>query len=172
MFRRTKASLLSMMAWTFFAAATLLPTTASAAGYGVSSADALAIALVSSGSLLVLLGMCGSLFLSQREQLSVPEYPAPLHVPELENISAVRPPNCESVSMSRRGRMAMEFGWPRVRLGLASQAARANVAPHRGCCPQTTIAHRHGPARRMNRSAWLRRQPSDLSGFLPRIFVS
>ena len=81
-----------MMAWTFFAAATLLPTTASAAGYGVSSADALAIALVSIGSVLVLLGMCGTLFLSQREQPSVPEYPAPLHVPELESASTVRHP--------------------------------------------------------------------------------
>lgn len=131
MFRRTKASLLSMMAWTFFAAATLLPTTASAAGYGVSSADALAIALVSSGSLLVLLGMCGSLFLSQREQLSVPEYPAPLHVPELENISAVRPPNLRVSFHVPEGPdgYGIRLATRQARPGIAGGAGERRAAP-------------------------------------------
>ena len=49
-----------------------------------SPADALGILLASAGSALVLLGLCGRLFLSQRDQSSTPEYPTPLHLPSFE----------------------------------------------------------------------------------------
>ena len=98
MFRRTQTSWLSVTAGILIAAGALLPTGANAAAdrlvaYGLSPADALAILLVSSGSLLVLLGLSGRLFTSQGDQLPVPEYPTPLRVPNLESVSEVRPPN-------------------------------------------------------------------------------
>ena len=49
-----------------------------------SPADALGILLASAGSALVLLGLCGRLFLAQRDQSSTPEYPTPLHLPSFE----------------------------------------------------------------------------------------
>jgi hypothetical protein len=52
-----------------------------------SPADALGILLASAGSALVLLGLCGRLFLAQRDQSSTPEYPTPLHLPSFENAS-------------------------------------------------------------------------------------
>lgn len=52
-----------------------------------SPADALGILLASAGSALVLLGLCGRLFLSQRDQPSTREYPTPLHLPRLEGAS-------------------------------------------------------------------------------------
>ena len=52
-----------------------------------SPADALGILLASAGSALVLLGLCGRLFLSQRDQSSTPEYPTPLHLPSFEGAS-------------------------------------------------------------------------------------
>lgn len=147
MFRRTKASLLSMMAWTFFAAATLLPTTASAAGYGVSTADALAIVLVSSGSLLVLLGLCGRLLLSQRDQLPVPEYPTPLRVPSLESVSAVRPPTMRGGFDAPAGpdsygiRMATRQARPGIGGGTGDRhAAPPRLAPDNNRTPTWTSA--------------------------------
>ena len=109
-----------MMAWTFFAAATLLPTTASAAGYGASPADSLAIVLVSSGSLLVLLGMCGRLFLSQREPFLVTEYSTPLHVPDVEGATAVRHP-------SMRGSFDVPAGPDGYGIRLATRQARPGI---------------------------------------------
>ena len=52
-----------------------------------SPADALGILLASAGSALVLLGLCGRLFLAQRDRSSSPEYPDPLHLPGLEGAS-------------------------------------------------------------------------------------
>ena len=52
-----------------------------------SPADALGILLASAGSALVLLGLCGRLFLAQRDQSSTPEYPTPLHLPNFESAS-------------------------------------------------------------------------------------
>jgi hypothetical protein len=49
-----------------------------------SPADALGILLASAGSALVLLGLCGRLFLLQRDQSPTPEYPTPLHLPSFE----------------------------------------------------------------------------------------
>jgi hypothetical protein len=94
MFRRTQTSLLSVMAGIFFAAVSLLPASASAAGDQLvanasSPADALGILLASAGSALVLLGFCGRLFL-RRDQSSTPEYPAPLHFAGLANTSENR----------------------------------------------------------------------------------
>ena len=82
------------MAGIFFAAVTLLPASASAAGdllvaNASSPADALGILLASAGSALVLLGFCGRLFL-RRDQSSTPEYPAPLHFAGLANTSENR----------------------------------------------------------------------------------
>jgi len=141
-----------MMAWTFFAAATLLPTTASAAGYGVSSADALAIVLVSIGSLLVLLGMCGSLFLSQREPFSAPEYPTPLHVPELESVSAVRPPNLRVSFDVPEGpdgygiRMATRQARPGIAGSAGDRhAAAPRLAPDNNRTPTWTTGAMHEP---------------------------
>jgi hypothetical protein len=52
-----------------------------------SPADALGILLAAAGSALVLLGLCGRLFLAQRDQSSTPEYPTPLHLPNFESAS-------------------------------------------------------------------------------------
>lgn len=52
-----------------------------------SPADALGILLASAGSALVLLGLCGRLFLPQRDQSSAREYPRPLHLPSFESAS-------------------------------------------------------------------------------------
>jgi hypothetical protein len=116
----------SVMAGILFAAVTLLPTGAIAAvdrlvANGVSPADAFAILLVSSGSLLVLLGYCGRLLLSQREQLPVPEYPTPLRVPNFESVSAVRPPNL-------RGGFEVPDGPDGYGVRLATRPARPGIA--------------------------------------------
>jgi len=52
-----------------------------------SPADALGILLAAVGSALVLLGLCGRLFLAQRDQSSTPEYPTPLHLPNFQSAS-------------------------------------------------------------------------------------
>lgn len=59
---------------------------------GSSPADALAILLVTAGSLLVLLGLFGSFFLSQRDQSSDPEYPSPLRLSGFGSASEDRVP--------------------------------------------------------------------------------
>ena len=139
MFRRTQTSLLPVMAWIFFAAATLLPTTASAAGYGVSPADAVAIVLVSSGSLLVLVGSCGGLLISQRDQLPTPDYPTPLRVPNLESAAAVRAP-------SMRGSFDVPAGPDGYGIRLATRQPRPGIAggagPSRNHAPTRTSAAR------------------------------
>jgi hypothetical protein len=121
MFRRTQTSLLSVMAGILFAAGALLPTGASAASaYGLPPADALAILLMSSGSLLVLLGFGGRLFMPQRDQFSVPEYPTPVRVPSFESFTAVRPPNM-------RGGFDAPAGPDSYGIRLATRQARPGI---------------------------------------------
>ena len=93
-----------------------------------SPADALGILLASAGSALVLLGLCGRLFLAQRDQSSTPEYPTPLHLPSFENASeypthanarATWTPQPSAISMGSRP--------PRLGFDEVSQAARASA---------------------------------------------
>lgn len=92
MFRRTQTSLLPVIAAALFAAVALLPSAASAAGDGSSPADAVAILLVTAGTVLVLLGLCGRLLLSQRDQSSDTEFPSPLRLSGFESASDDRVP--------------------------------------------------------------------------------
>ena len=138
MFRRTQTSLLSVMAGIVFAAGALLPTGASAAAdrlvaYGLSPADALAILLVSSGSLLVLLGLSGRLFLSQRDQLPVLEYPTPLRVPNFESVSAIRPPSMRGGFDAPAGpdSYGIRLATRQARPGIGGSAGKRHVAPPR-----------------------------------------
>jgi hypothetical protein len=89
---------------------------------GSSPGDALAAFLVSAGSVLVLLGLCGRLFLSQRDQSPALEYPAPLRLPSFEGASE------NPVHANMQG--SLDASAERDRYGIPSAAlqARRSVA--------------------------------------------
>ena len=118
-----------------------------------SPADALGILLASAGSALVLLGLCGRLFLAQRDQSSTPEYPTPLHLPSFEGASEVSRSRERTgrPGRLRRARCLWRSHPPRFRRGNVPRAARASHRRQRRCsCPART-APRYQPTLRMDR---------------------
>jgi hypothetical protein len=133
-----------------------------------SPADALGILLAAAGSALVLLGLCGRLFLAQRDQSSTPEYPTPLHLPNFKALQKIPLTRTHRATWTPQPNAISMGSHPqRLRFDKLSQAARALATPQRRCSRPARIAPRYQPPLRMNRNAWLRRQSSDRSRFSP-----